>query len=230
LHPHPYLLKFEVGSRSSGVNNYSDPHFVECAFLAAHPLHKLSPTREEVDHRVEASLVNAGIYMRFYYPEEAGYNPQNPQHGLQNPELKDALKAEVEKLLVFLVQGARDWYQSGKRLLDMPEASKRYMESWEQANDPFAAFLKEEGTMNVKAFETTDSLMQAYNDSDRLVDGVRFEETEAPRIRTPTELGKFCKDHGLEGPGKPSEIEVRRCRAPSQRLPRVQAQQIDAQQ
>jgi hypothetical protein len=144
--------------------------------------------------------------MRFFYPEEAGYNPQNPHHGIRDPELEDALKAEVKKLLVFLVQGARDWYQSGKRLLDMPEASKRYMESWEQANDPFAAFLTEEGTMNVKAFKTSDSLMQAYNDSDRLVEGVRFEETEAPRIRTPTELGKFCKDHGLEGSGKPSEL------------------------
>lgn len=144
--------------------------------------------------------------MRFFYSEEAGYNPANPHHGVRDPELEDVLKAEVEKLLVFLVQGARDWYRSGKRLLEMPEASKKYMESWEQANDPFAAFLKGEGTMNVKAFETSESLMQAYNNPDRLVDGVRFEETGAPPIRNATELGKFCRDHGLEGPGRPSEL------------------------
>jgi hypothetical protein len=144
--------------------------------------------------------------MRFFYREEVGYNPANPHHGVRDPELEAALKAEVEKVQVFLVQGIRDWYQSGKRLLDMPKASKRYMESWEQANDPFAAFLTEEGTINVKAFETSESLMQAYNNPDKLVDGVRFQETGAPPIRNAKELGKFCRDHGLEGPEKPSEL------------------------
>ncbi|GAQ89357.1 hypothetical protein KFL_005140020 [Klebsormidium nitens] len=105
--------------------------------------------------------------MRFFYPDEAGYNPDNPLHGIRDLALEDVLKAEPEKLLVFLVQGAMDWYASGKRLLDMLESSKAYMHSWEQENDPFAAFLQEEGRMNIKAFESTRTLMDAYNNPDR---------------------------------------------------------------
>ncbi|GAQ86625.1 hypothetical protein KFL_003010010 [Klebsormidium nitens] len=146
--------------------------------------------------------------MRFFYPEEAGYNPRNPLHGVRDDGLESILMAEVEKLLVFLVIGAKDWYQNGRRLLDMPETSKRYMESWEQSNDPFAAFLKNEGTIDIKAFETSESLMAAYNNPNRLVDGVRFEDTGAPPMRTTQDLAKSCRAHGMEGPGKPSESRL----------------------
>ncbi|GAQ91327.1 hypothetical protein KFL_007660010, partial [Klebsormidium nitens] len=144
--------------------------------------------------------------MRFFYPDEDGCNPDNPLHGVRDPELEDALKAEIEKLLVFLVQGAKDWYASGRRLLDMPGASKAYMQMWEQENDPFAAFLQREGTMDVKAFESTDSLMEAYNNLDRLIDGVRFGDTEGPIIRSTTKFADACRKKGLEGPKKPSEL------------------------
>lgn len=80
------------------------------------------------------------------------------------------------------------------------------MESWEQSNDPFAALVKHEGTINIKAFETSESLTTAYNDPNRLVEGVRFEETGAPIICTSQELAKFCRAHGIEGPRKPSEL------------------------
>ncbi|GAQ86268.1 hypothetical protein KFL_002790160 [Klebsormidium nitens] len=144
--------------------------------------------------------------MRFFYPDEVGYNPDNPFHGIRDLELEDVLKAEPEKLLVFLVQGAKDWYASSKRLLDMPESSKAYMQSWEQEHDPFAAFLQQEGRMNIKAFESTRSLMEAYNNPDSLVDGVRFGDTDAPQIRNDRKFAEACKKKGLESPDKPSAL------------------------
>ncbi|GAQ92791.1 hypothetical protein KFL_011390020, partial [Klebsormidium nitens] len=119
---------------------YSD--YVTFATTQLHILCSNYPPRVKTwTTALKRRLLTLVFPMRFFYPDEAGYNPDNPFHGIRDLELEDVLKAEPEKLLVFLVQGSKDWYASGKRLLDMPESSRTYMQSWEQENDPFAAFL-----------------------------------------------------------------------------------------
>lgn len=46
--------------------------------------------------------------MRFFYPEEAGYNPENPHHGVRDDRLERIPMTEIEKLLVFLVIEVKD--------------------------------------------------------------------------------------------------------------------------
>jgi putative DNA primase/helicase len=78
--------------------------------------------------------------------------------GVEDPEIESKLRAEIEGILVRLVEGARRWYQRGSYLPTDPAVSADF----ERKSDLVAAFVAESTVPDPGAFLIAGDLLEPY--------------------------------------------------------------------
>jgi len=119
--------------------------------------HRPHVAAEEEAFWQRASLVQFG--MRFLKNPD----PNDPCQRPQDPNLLDALRAELPGILAWLVRGCLLWQQEGRRIR-VPECIQAYTASYREDEDTLGNFLADECVLDRRFAVKAKELYQAYVD------------------------------------------------------------------
>jgi putative DNA primase/helicase len=130
-------------------------------FISTNPL----PLVTDTDHGTWRRLALVEFPYRFTKPGQPVDESRGERKG--DAGLRDRLRdgvAQREAVLLWLVQGAVEWYAAGKAMPQHPESVLRDTQEWRAKSDPIEGFWHERLRPAAEAFITSSDMTAAFND------------------------------------------------------------------